>query len=95
MKLILDNELEIKVFLYDTEEERDESIEQMKKLGFKVKRSGIANIHPEYTVTAYIDDNNWKPYAEFMKLKEKCQTKDNISYETDIYSFGVYNPIKK
>ncbi|MGJ0846533.1 hypothetical protein ACR77J_07585 [Tissierella praeacuta] len=94
MKLILDNELEVKVFLYDTEEERDKSIEQMKRLGFTAKRSGVANISTESTTTAY-DDDNWKPYAEFMKVRERFQTKDNISYETGMYFFNICNPIER
>ena len=95
MKLILDNELEIKVYLYETEEERDENIEQMEKIGFKVKRCGVANISTESTIATYIDDNNWKPYAEFMKVRENFKTKENISYESDLYFFNIYNPIKE
>ena len=94
MKLILDNELEIKVYLYETEKEREESIVLMEKMGFTVKRKGDANISTESTTTAYMDDSNWKPYAEFMKVRENFKTRDNISYETDIYFFNIYNPNK-
>lgn len=95
MKLILDNELEVKVYLYETEEERDESIEQMKELGYTVKRSGVANTRTENTITAYMEDDNWKPYAEFMKVRENFKTKENIAYESDLYFFNIYNPIKE
>ena len=94
MKLILDVELEVKVVLYDTEEERDANIIEMEKAGFIVKRKGQAYISTESTMSAYDDDNNWKPYAEFTKTREKFKTGENIRYESDMYWFSIYNPVK-
>ncbi len=95
MKKIIDNELIIKVFLYDTEQDRDEHIATMKKDGYGVQRSGVANTHPDSTVTAFMNEDNWKPYAEFSKEKKNVEIKEPISYETDLYFFNVYNPIKE
>ena len=90
MKKIMDNELVVKVFLYDNEEDRDSHIAKMKNEGYNVKRSGFVNTHPDSTVTAYMDDNNWKPYAEFSKEKKNIEIKEPISYETDLYFFNIF-----
>lgn len=90
MKLIIDNEIAIKSYIYETEEERDEHIKEMNKIGYDVKKKGVKNISPESTITAFDNEANWHPFAEFYKVKQMADPKGPIYYETELYFSNIY-----
>lgn len=91
MREIIDYNLEVKVFTYDTEEEQENHIAYMEELGWKVKRSDQYMMSTESTTKAFCDDNNWYYYAEYYREKKTNIQDNNKCYESDIYYFGFFN----
>jgi hypothetical protein len=76
--------LEIRVFRYDTEDEREKHIKEMEAEGFKVK-TGEAMLENAGTITQYHNKNNWHLVSEFYRKTNWADPKYN--YETDAYFF--------
>lgn len=91
MREIINYNLEVKVITYNTEQERDEHISYMEKMGWKVRRDGQYMMSAESTTTAFCNDDNWYYYAEYCKEKQTNIEDENKSYESDLYYFGFYN----
>lgn len=91
MELMLDTEIEIKVYVYDTEQERDESILEMEKLGYTARKFGEYNFANDNTVVGFLEESNWEYFAEFSKEERKFATDSDIYYETDVYFTDIQN----
>lgn len=91
MKEIIHAQLELKMITYDTLEERDIHMKEMNGKGWQIKKFGEYNLCSESTVTAYCDKNNWSYYAEYFKEQQTNTQDKNLSYESEMYWFDIYN----
>lgn len=91
MREIINYNLEVKVITYDTEQERDDHVVYMEKMGWTNRRDGQYMLSAESTTTAFRNDDNWYYYAEYYKEKQTNIEDENTAYESDMYWCGFYN----
>ncbi|ABS39417.1 hypothetical protein [Clostridium botulinum] len=92
MKEILNANLEVKVFKYESEKELNKHKDKMLKDGWKCTRSGQYNLSPVSTITAFCNEKNWYYVAEFNKKNEFININKPTSYESEAYWFTIYEP---
>lgn len=84
MNCIKSVNLEIRVFKYDSIEERDAHVREMEAEGFKT-HTGEAMLSKSSLVSEYLKKENWFLVAEYSRVDKFSDP--NINYETDAYVF--------
>lgn len=84
MECIKNVNLEVRVFKYESHEEREEHIRKMEAEGFKA-HAGEAMLKSSSLTKDYLNKENWHLVAEFSRIRK--ESAPDLPYETDTYVF--------
>lgn len=92
MKRIMRVNLEVKLFKYASEEEMKIHISKMTTDGWNCKRKGQYMFNPSSLNSDYCNESNWEWSAEFSRENKDVKSDKPISYDSELYYFGIYKP---